>query len=35
MEKKVCPLDCVVNDPNKRLVILITYDKNIFLANYD
>ena len=33
MEKKAYFLDCAVNGPNKRPVILITYDKSIFLAN--
>ena len=33
MKEKVYPSDCAVNGPNKRPVILITYDESIFSAN--
>lgn len=33
IEKKMYPLDFVINSPNKKLVIVIIYDKSIFLAN--
>ena len=33
MEEKAYSSDCAVNGPNKRPVILITYDKSTFLAN--
>lgn len=33
MEEKVYFLDSAVDNPNKKLVIFITYDKSRFLAN--
>lgn len=33
IEEKAYPLDCIVNDPNKRPVMLITHNESIFLIN--
>lgn len=33
IEKKIYPLDFAINGSNKKLVIVIIYDKSIFLAN--
>lgn len=30
---KIYSKDCIVNSPNQKLIIIITYDKSIFFIN--